>query len=265
MTGMPADPKVIAVIPARWGSSRFPGKPLAVIRDKPMIQWVAEQAGKACSVSEVIVATDDERIFAAVKKFGGTAVMTSRDHASGTDRVAEVAKARDCEIVVNVQGDEPLIPPENIDLIVSPLLEDLSLKVSTLKIKTHEVEQIADPDICKVVVDRTGNALYFSRAPIPFDRKGWTQDLKEGEGLWPRCEGMTAYKHIGLYAYRKPFLMEFSRLPVSRLETIEKLEQLRILENGTPIRVVETGKDSIGVDRKEDLIEVEKALSQSSG
>lgn len=257
-------PKVLAVIPARWASSRFPGKPLAVIGEKPMIQWVVEQASKARSVSDVIVATDDDRIFEAVKNFGGTAVMTSRDHASGTDRVAEVAKTRDCEIVVNVQGDEPLIPPENIDLIVSPLLKDISLKVSTLKIRIHVVEQIIDPHICKVVTDHQGNALYFSRAPIPFDRDGWTRDLKEGEGVWPKSAQMTAYKHIGLYAYRKSFLMEFSRLPVSELETIEKLEQLRILENGTSIRVMETERDSIGVDRKEDLATVEKILSQTS-
>ena len=261
---MPAEPKVLAVIPARWDSSRFPGKPLAVIRGKPMVQWVVEQTKKARSVSEVIVATDDDRIFEAVKNFGGTAVMTSRDHASGTDRVAEVAKTRDCEIVVNVQGDEPLIPPENIDLIVTPLLKDPSLKVSTLKIRIHEVEQIIDSNICKVVVDHQGNALYFSRAPIPFDRDGWTQDLKEGESVWPKSMTMTAYKHIGLYAYQKAFLMEFSRLPVSQLETIEKLEQLRILENGISIRVMETEKDSIGVDRKEDLAEVEKVLSQTS-
>jgi 3-deoxy-manno-octulosonate cytidylyltransferase (CMP-KDO synthetase) len=229
-----------------------------------MIQWVVEQADKACSVSDVIVATDDERILEAVKNFGGTAVMTSRDHVSGTDRVAEVAKDRDCEIVVNVQGDEPLIPPDNIDLIVSPLLKDPSLKVSTLKIRIHEVEQIVDPNICKVVVDHQGNALYFSRAPIPFDRDAWTRDPKEGEGVWPKSERMTAYKHIGLYAYRKSFLMEFSRLPVSELEMIERLEQLRILENGTPLRVAETEKDSIGVDRKEDLAAVEKVLSQTS-
>ncbi|GJL80168.1 MAG: 3-deoxy-manno-octulosonate cytidylyltransferase [Nitrospinaceae bacterium] len=229
-----------------------------------MIQWVVEQAEKAQSVSNVIVATDDERIFEAVKKFGGTAVMTSRDHASGTDRVAEVAKAQDCEIVVNVQGDEPLIPPENIDLIVPPLLEDASLNVSTLSIRITAVEEIADPNVCKVVMDHRGFALYFSRAPIPFDRDGWTQDLKEGESLWPKGSPMRAYKHIGLYAYRKDFLMAFSRLPASGLEAIEKLEQLRILENGTPIRVVETDKDSIGVDRKEDLAAVEKALSQIS-
>lgn len=228
---------------------------MAIIRGKPMIQWVVERSGKARSVSDVIVATDDDRIFAAVKNFGGTAVMTSRDHASGTDRVAEVARIRDCGIVVNVQGDEPLIPPENIDLIVSPLLKDASLEVSTLRIRIHAVEEIADPNLCKVVVDHRGDALYFSRAPIPFDRDGWDIEGRGGEG--------TAYKHIGLYAYRKSFLMKFSGLPVSRLEKIEKLEQLRILENGMAVRVVETEMDSIGVDRKEDLAAVENLLDQA--
>lgn len=260
---MPIEPKVIAVIPARWASSRFPGKPLAMLRGKPMIQWVAEQAGKARSVSEVIVATDDDRILAAVKDFGGSAVMTSSDHASGTDRVAEVAKSRDCEIVVNVQGDEPLIPPENIDLIVAPLLADDAIKISTLMMRIDSVEALINPDICKVVVNHLGNALYFSRAPIPFDRDGWSKDLHEGEGVWPKDMDVKAYKHIGLYAYRKSFLMEFPRLRVSQLEAIEKLEQLRILENGISIRVIETDKDSIGVDREEDLSEIKKALNLS--
>ncbi len=260
---MPTDPQVIAVIPARWASSRFPGKPLAIIRGKPMIQWVVEQAGKANSVSEVIVATDDDRILKAVQDFGGSAVMTSRDHLSGTDRVAEVADSRNCEIVVNVQGDEPLIPPENIDLIVAPLLADDTIQVSTLRMRIDSVQDLANPDICKVVTDHRGDALYFSRAPIPFDRDGWTRDLKAGEGVWPKDMKVKACKHIGLYAYRKAFLMEFPRLPVSQLEAIEKLEQLRILENGVPIRVVETDKDSIGVDRKEDLSAVEKVLGQN--
>jgi 3-deoxy-manno-octulosonate cytidylyltransferase (CMP-KDO synthetase) len=256
-------PKVIAVIPARWASSRFPGKPLAVIRGKPMIQWVVEQAGEASTVSEVIVATDDDRIMNTVKDFGGLAVMTSSEHLSGTDRVAEVAESRDCEIIVNVQGDEPLIPPENIDRMVAPLVEDDAIKVSTLMIRIDSVKDLVNPDICKVVVDHCGNALYFSRAPIPFDRDGWTEDLKEGEGVWPRDMEMRSYKHIGLYAYRKSFLMEFPRLQVSQLEKIEKLEQLRILENGISIRVIETQKDSIGVDREEDLLEIENLLNQS--
>jgi 3-deoxy-manno-octulosonate cytidylyltransferase (CMP-KDO synthetase) len=261
---MPTDPKVIAVIPARWASSRFPGKPLANICGKPMIQWVVEQASKARSVSEVIVATDDERIEQAVRGFGGSAVMTSPEHLSGTDRVAEVAKTRDCGIVVNVQGDEPLIPPENVDLIVAPLIGDVSIRVSTLRIQIDSVEALVNPDTCKVVVDHRGNALYFSRAPIPFDRDGWTRDLKDGEGVWPRDMKVTAYKHIGLYAYRKSFLMEFSNLKASQLEKVEKLEQLRILENGISIRVVETDKDSLGVDREEDLTAVEKLLENNS-
>jgi len=259
---MPTDPKVIAVIPARWSSTRFPGKPLATICGKPMIQWVVEQAVQARSVSDVIVATDDDRIVEAVHKFGGSAVMTASDHLSGTDRVAEVAESRDCDIVVNVQGDEPLIPPENIDLIVAPLVSDITVKVSTLRMRIDSVEDIANPDICKVVVDHRGNALYFSRAPVPFDRDGWTRDLKEGEGVWPHDMKVYAYKHIGLYAYRKSFLMEFPRLEASQLEEIEKLEQLRILENGISIRVVETEKDSIGVDREEDLLLVEKLLAK---
>jgi len=260
---MPAEPKVIAVIPARWASSRFPGKPLATIRGKPMIQWVVGQAGKARSISEVIVATDDGRIEQAVIDFGGSAVMTSSEHLSGTDRVAEVAESRDCEIVVNVQGDEPLVPPENIDLVVAPLLADETIKVSTLMMRIDSVEDLANPDICKVVVDHRGNALYFSRAPVPFDRDGWTKDIEEGEGVWPRNMKVKAYKHIGLYAYRKSFLMEFPRLRVSQLESIEKLEQLRILENGISIRVVETGKDSVGVDREADLAAVERVLDQN--
>ncbi len=260
---MPTDPKVIAVIPARWASTRFPGKPLAIIRGKPMIQWVVEQAGKARSVSAVIVATDDDRIAEAVRGFGGSAVMTSLDHLSGTDRVAEVVESRDCEIVVNVQGDEPLIPPENIDLIVAPLANDETVQVSTLMKKIDSVEALVDPNICKVVVDHRGNALYFSRAPVPFDRDGWTRDLKDGEGVWPRDMKVKAYKHIGLYAYRKSFLSGFPHLMPSKLESIEKLEQLRILENGFSIRVVETEMDSIGVDRVEDLTAVEKFLGKT--
>jgi len=261
---MGADPRVIAVIPARWDSSRFPGKPLAEIRGRPMIQWVTEQAGKARSVSRVIVATDDERILKAVKKFGGTAVMTSMDHPSGTDRVAEVAKEIDCEIVVNVQGDEPLIPPENIDLAVAPLLSDGSVGVATLMMRLHTLEEMFNPSIAKVAVDHRGNALFFSRAPIPYNRDEWPRKSLTGEGFLPQGGPVEGYKHIGLYAYRKSFLMEFPRLKPSKLESLEKLEQLRILENGHSIRVVETGQNSIGVDWKEDLAAIEKILAETS-
>lgn len=249
---MSADPKVIAVIPARWASSRFPGKPLALIKGKPMIQWVFEQTSKAKSVSEVIVATDDARILEAVNGFGGNAVMTSPDHESGTDRIAEVARDRNCEIVVNVQGDEPLIPPANIDLIVQPLLEGTSESTVTLRILIKTRDELMDRNITKVVVDKSDSALYFSKAPIPWDRDDTKVDpLKP---FW--------YKHIGLYAYRKKFLMEFSSLPGSGLEKIEKLEQLRILENGFSIKVVETDLDSIGVDCEADLAMVEKRLAE---
>ena len=249
---MPADPKVIAVIPARWASSRFPGKPLALIKGKPIIQWVFEQASKAKSVSEVIVATDDIRILETVNRFGGNAVMTSADHESGTDRIAEVVRDKKCEIVVNVQGDEPLIPPENIDLIVRPLLEETSESTVTLRILIKSRDELMNRNITKVVVDKSDSALYFSKAPIPWDRDGVDTNVDPLKPFW--------YKHIGLYAYRKIFLMEFGSLPESGLEKIEKLEQLRILENGFRIKVVETDLDSISVDCEADLAMVEKRL-----
>ena len=256
---MPTDSKVIAVIPARWASSRFPGKPLALIKGKPMVQWVFEQASKAESVSEVIVATDDARIIDAVNGFGGNAVMTSSDHESGTDRIAEVVRDRGCEIVVNVQGDEPLIPPENIDRIVRPLLEGALESTITLKIliKTHD--ELMDRNITKVVVDSSGSALYFSKAPIPWNRDEWGDGAMQNSSFDPLKPFW--YKYIGLYAYRKKFLMEFEGLPESGLEKIEKLEQLRILESGFKIKVVETDLDSIGVDCEADLVKIEKRLA----
>ena len=256
---MPTDSKVIAVIPARWASSRFPGKPLALIKGKPMVQWVFEQACKAKSVSEVIIATDDDRIFKAVNGFGGNAVMTSLDHESGTDRIAEVVRDRECEIVVNVQGDEPLIPPGNIDRIVQPLLEGALESTVTLRIliKTHD--ELMDRNITKVVVDSSNSALYFSKAHIPWDRDEWGGDSIQNSSFDPLKPFW--YKHIGLYAYRKNFLMEFGGLPKSGLEKIEKLEQLRILESGFKIKVVETNLDSIGVDCEADLAMIEKRLA----
>lgn len=252
---MPAEPRVIAVIPARWASSRFPGKPLALIKGKPMVQWVFEQASKAESVAEVVVATDDARILEAVNEFGGNVVMTSPDHESGTDRIAEVARDRDCEIVVNVQGDEPLIPPSNIDLIVRPLLQDASESTVTLKILIKSHDELMDRNVTKVVTNKSGFALYFSKAPIPWDRDG-NSSVDPLKPFW--------YKHIGLYAYRKKFLMGFGSLPDSNLEKIEKLEQLRILESGFKIKVVETDQDSIGVDCEADLAVIEKRLAEQT-
>jgi len=252
---MAIESKVIAVIPARWGSSRFPGKPLALIKGKPMIQWVFEQTSKAKSVSEVIVATDDSRILDTVNNFGGNAIMTSANHESGTDRVAEVIRNKNCEIVVNVQGDEPLISPVNIDLVVKPLLEGIPESTVTLRILIKSYDNLLDRNITKVVVNKSSSALYFSKAMIPWDR----DDIIQNSSVDPLKPFW--YKHIGLYAYRKNFLMEFGSLPSSSLEQIEKLEQLRILENGYNIKVVETNLDSIGVDCIEDLVMIEKRLS----
>ena len=226
-----------------------------------MIQRVVEQAKKAKCVDEVIVATDDSRILEAITKQGGTAVMTSPDHESGTDRVAEVARDKDCDIVVNVQGDEPLIPPQNIDLVVKPLMEDAATLVSTLRILIRDQKELMNPNITKVVVDKFDSALYFSKALIPWDRDSWSDSM----GPLPdsAMESLHWYKHIGLYAYRKGFLMEYTKLPVSSLEKIEKLEQLRILENGIPIKVLETKLDSTGVDTEADIATIEKQLSYS--
>lgn len=258
---MPTEPKVVAIIPARWDSSRFPGKPLKKIRGKPMVQWVVEKTRQAQKVSEVLVATDDRRIFDAVSKFGGQAVMTSRDHASGTDRIAEVAAGISCDIVVNVQGDEPLISPGNIDLVVQPLAQDASVQVSTLMIRIQEVDEIFNPNVVKVVTNCAGFALYFSRAPIPFCRdRRRSADSKERIDTTDLME-IQMFKHIGLYAFSKSFLMQFPSLPSPHLETTEKLEQLRILYNNVPIKVTETREDSMGVDCVEDLEKVEQRMN----
>ena len=256
---MPTDPKVLIVIPARWASSRFPGKPLANIAGIAMIQRVAAQANKANCASEVIVATDDLRILDFVKDNGGTAIMTSAGHESGTDRVAEVARDRDCDIVVNVQGDEPLIPPQNIEQVISSLVDDSSILVTSLRVLICNKSDLLNKNITKVVVDKFDSALYFSKAPIPWDRDLWSESV---DGI-SKISSPRWFKHIGLYAYRKKFLMEYSSMHKSPLEKIEKLEQLRILENGIPIKVVETKLDSIGVDSQADIKIIEKQLALS--
>jgi 3-deoxy-manno-octulosonate cytidylyltransferase (CMP-KDO synthetase) len=252
--------KILAVIPARWASTRFPGKPTADILGKPMVQWVSEQVQKSNLVNDVVIATDDKRIYDVVLQFGGNAVMTLPNHQSGTDRAAEVAKKFDCDIVVNVQGDEPLIPPENIDLVIKPLLNSTELQVSTLMIGIINQKEMFDPNICKVVVDKEGYALYFTRAPIPYNRDSSIVDnMPIIENVLLQTLG---YKHIGIYAYRKSFLLKISKLKVSRLEFLEKLEQLRILEYGYSIMVTETTLNSIGVDRPEDLVSVETVMKR---
>jgi len=253
---MSAKPKVFAVIPARWASTRFPGKPLAPLMGRPMIQWVVERAGQAPSVSEVIVATDDERIVKAVQGFGGQAVMTSPDHPSGSDRIAEVVSERPCDVVVNIQGDEPLIPPENIEQVVQLLIDPDEPAVSSLMIAIDDYDEVFDPNIVKVVANEAGRALYFSRSPVPYPRDAW-QGRSEKEIRREPFPQRTFFRHIGLYAYRRDFLLEYTRMPPTPLEQKEKLEQLRILENGFSIQVGETDRVSMGVDHEDDLRKVE--------
>ncbi|MEO8447866.1 MAG: 3-deoxy-manno-octulosonate cytidylyltransferase [bacterium] len=238
--------KILGVIPARYSSTRLPGKPLLLIKGKPMIVRVYEQALKSKLLNDVIVATDDKRIFDLVKKYNGNVMMTSVKHASGTDRICEVIKKINCDIVVNIQGDEPYISPANIDKAVAPLIEDRNINVATLAVRIKDASDITDENKVKVVLDNANFALYFSRSAIPFDMENnpaklWTLNNKK------------YYKHLGLYVYRKRFLEKFAEMKKSYLEDTEKLEQLRILENGERIKVIITGKDSRSVDTKEDL------------
>ncbi|MBI5874406.1 MAG: 3-deoxy-manno-octulosonate cytidylyltransferase [Deltaproteobacteria bacterium] len=251
---------VVAIIPARYGSTRLEGKALLDIAGKPMIQWVYERAGKARLVHDVVAATDDKRIFDAVKGFGGKAVMTSASHKSGTDRLAEAAANIKCDVVVNVQGDEPLIEPEMIDEAVKPLVDDSEVYMATLKTKILDAEELNNQNVVKVVTDQNGFALYFSRLPIPYVREQenppsspFSKGGKEGDFSKDGKGGLGHYKHIGLYVYRKDFLLKYAKMQPTPLEDAEKLEQLRALENGYKIKVVETKYNSIGVDTKEDL------------
>lgn len=250
------DPKIIAIIPARYHSSRFEGKPLALIAGKPMIQHVVERAQRVSLLSQVVVATDDERIAQAVEAFGGAWVMTRSDHVTGTDRLAEAAQTLaigDQDVIVNIQGDQPLFPPEIIEQVTRPLIDDSSLPMATLLYKIVRPEEISDPNHVKAVFDCRGNALYFSRLPIPFQRDPSTLQ-----------QPPTYYRHLGVYAYRKGFLATFVALPEGEWERFEKLEQLRALEFGYTIRVVLTTHDSIEVDRPQDLERVEQVLKAES-
>lgn len=231
--------RILGVIPARYASSRFPGKALAAIGGKSMIQHVWERASQARYLTEIVVATDDPRIYAAAEKFHARVVMTRADHSSGTDRAAEVASTSKAQIVVNIQGDEPLIDPAAIDAAVLGLLDQDDIPMSTLKKRIERTEEISDPNVVKVATDLEGNAIYFSRSPVPY--------VRETGG-----EAATYFKHIGLYVYRRDFLLGYPDLPVGPLEKAERLEQLRALENGFRIRVVETEYESLGVDTHED-------------
>ncbi|MBI4688481.1 MAG: 3-deoxy-manno-octulosonate cytidylyltransferase [Nitrospirae bacterium] len=271
-------PHAVAIIPARFNSTRFPGKPLVSLKGKPVIQHVYEQAMHAESINNVLVATDDKRIFDAVNGFGGRAVMTSVSHASGTDRIAEAAMGIDCDIIVNVQGDEPFIKPQMIDDVVEALNNDNRASMSTLAKQTTDLEEIFSPNIVKVVFDSVWFAMYFSRAPIPYYRDEWivqntehrTQNtdsdilfkLKTRHSSLVTC--YCCYKHIGIYGYRKDILMRVAGMPEAGLEKIEKLEQLRALASGIRIKVKETSYDTFGIDIPEDLRKAEEWLNSSS-
>jgi 3-deoxy-manno-octulosonate cytidylyltransferase (CMP-KDO synthetase) len=241
--------RTLGVIPARYGAQRFPGKPLALIAGKPLVQRVYEQARQATQLDDVVVATDDTRILEAVDGFGGNAVMTSPDCPSGTDRAAEVAREFNAELIVNIQGDEPLLKPAMIDQLVAGMLAESNYPMGTLARAIESPEVWANPNVVKVVFGVKGNALYFSRCSVPFGRDDGGRFVA---GL--------AHKHIGIYAYRREFLLKFVTWPQSPLEKTEKLEQLRALENGFGIRVWVTPYDSIGVDRPEDVELVEEIL-----
>jgi 3-deoxy-manno-octulosonate cytidylyltransferase (CMP-KDO synthetase) len=241
--------RVVCLIPARYSSSRFEGKPLADLCGRPMVRHVYDRVLRSGRVSFVAVVTDDERIFRAVREFGGNALMTSPRHRSGTDRIAEAAAALGLDgrdIVVNVQGDQPLFEPAQIGEVIEPLVRDEALAFSTLIYRIRRPEEISHPHAVKVVFDRDGFALYFSRAQIPY--------VRDPEGI------ASYYKHHGIYAYRRNFLDEFAALEQGRLEKIEALEQLRALENGFRIKVVESAYDSVEVDSPEELERVRGIL-----
>ena len=254
---------VVAIIPARYDSIRLPGKMLLEIAGKPLILHTLAQAAKARNVSRVIVATDDERIFRVVSTSGGEALMTSAEHRSGSDRLAEVAAGLPPDsIIVNVQGDEPTISPMTIELAVDAMLADESADIVTTCEKITEIKDVLDPNIVKVVTDIAGYAIYFSRSPIPYPRAAknrfgdWKQTLAAEPGLLGKYR-----KHTGIYVYRRDYLLKFATMPPTRLEALEVLEQLRALENGAKIKVVETDEPSIGVDTQDDLERVRSILT----
>jgi 3-deoxy-manno-octulosonate cytidylyltransferase (CMP-KDO synthetase) len=245
-----SSPRVVVVIPARYGSTRLPGKPLVSLAGKTMIQRVYERARMGQRIDRVIVATDDERIVKAVETFGGEARMTRPDHRTGTERVAEVAAHVEGDVFVNVQGDEPLLDPVAVDTAVNALLEEPPASVSTVATPIKTAADIMDPNVVKTVLDFDGNALYFSRAPIP-----WVRDTTSKVQV-------RHLKHLGLYVFQRDALLEFPTLPQGDLERIEQLEQLRWMENGWKIRVAEVEHDAVSVDVAADVARVEKLLEK---
>jgi 3-deoxy-manno-octulosonate cytidylyltransferase (CMP-KDO synthetase) len=247
--------KATAIIPARYGSTRFPGKPLALINGLPMIQHVCQRVAKAGMVDRVIVATDDARIVSVVEGFGGEVVLTRADHPTGTDRLAEVAAAIDSELIVNVQGDEPLIDPRMVDQAIAPLLENRQIQMGTLAGRIDQLEDFYNHNVVKVVKSQSGMALYFSRAPIP-----WPRDLSP-EQLAAALPQLGLFRHIGLYVYRRKLLLEYPSWPKTPLEILENLEQLRALERGVGLYVAETEFSCHGVDTPADLGRVSVLMS----
>lgn len=247
---MAENTRTLVAIPARWGSTRFPGKALHHIAQKPLVQHVWERCRQCRQVDEVVIATDDERIVAAAETFGARAVMTSPAHPSGTDRIAEAAeKCGDFDIIINVQGDEPLISPALIDELAVTLRREQEIRMITAAALIHDSALVQDPNVVKVVTDVNGDALYFSRSPLPYVRN---QD--------PR----TVHKrHMGIYGFRRDFLLQFVKWPPSMLEMTESLEQLRAMENGVRLRVVMTDDLSPGVDTPEQAVAVEKLIEAS--
>ena len=265
--------RIIAVIPARWASTRYPGKPLALLCGHPMIEYVYRRASRAVLVDSVCVATDDERIANAVRGFGGNVKMTRDDHDSGTDRVAEIAAVEDADVVVNVQGDEPLIHPDDIDAGIKPLVNDSCFGMSTLAVPFDSPKEFLDPNVVKVAMCENGNALYFSRSPIPYSRDVLSGEGKAYENILGKWDDLTPkpLKHLGFYAYRKEVLLQFAGLNPSLLEKLERLEQLRALESGMAIRVVKITRDAVGVDLPEDRermlgdVSMRRALEEEKG
>lgn len=247
--------KTLGIIPARFASTRLPGKPLLQIAGKSIIQRVYEQAQKAALLDDVIVATDDERIFNHVLHFGGAVQMTADTHQSGTDRCAELASALSSyELIVNIQGDEPFIHPSQIDLVIQPLMDQEPFSIATLAKPLSDNKEIFNPNIVKVVMNKNQQALYFSRSPIPYIR-----NIQEKEWI----QAGKFFKHIGLYAFRREVLLQVAHLPVSSLERSESLEQLRWLENGFSIFVNKTELETIGIDTIEDLERAKKLLEKN--
>jgi len=241
---------VVGVIPARYSSTRFEGKVLADILGKPMIQHVWERAKQALTLDDLIIACDEEQVAEVARGFGAKVVLTSKGHVCGTDRIVEVINPIDVKVVINIQGDEPLIHPTMIDNVARALLGDSKVCVATIMRMIEDPQQVTDPHVVKVVVDKNNFALYFSRSTIPHHAQN------------SEAKAVTYYKHIGLYGYTKDFLFTYKNLPVSSLEKIERLEQLRILEEGFRIKVIETKYDTIGVDIPEDLEKVKTYLSE---